>query len=87
MNVNLDSLHAELTRRLQQLSSVRIPNLAPDTPFFSTGLIDSTSIVELIVFVEQHYGIVVDPSDLSVENFDSMQAIGNYVQRKQAGTA
>lgn len=79
----IDTFYAQMNQRLQQLSQSPGVAFAPGTSFISTGLIDSISIVEVIAFVEQYWEISVDPSELSVENFDSMAAIAAYAERKR----
>lgn len=74
----------QLTKIVQSLSSVPINALGPDDKFISTGLIDSVNIVEIIAFVESYSKIEVDPTELSIDNFDSVTAISNYVSRKLA---
>jgi acyl carrier protein len=78
---------ARLTDRLQSLSTARIAVIRPDDLLFSTALIDSMTIVDVIDFVESYWRIKVDPSDLSMENFDSVTAIMAYVRRKLGDTA
>jgi acyl carrier protein len=79
----IDTFYTQMSQRLQLLSQSPAVAFAPDTSFISTGLIDSISIVEVITFVEQYWEISVDPSELSVENFDSMAAIAAYAERKR----
>jgi acyl carrier protein len=71
--------------RIQSFSQVKIGPINSDTLLFSTGLIDSLTIVEIIVLVEECWDIQVDPSDLSMDNFDSIAAITGYVLRKCRG--
>lgn len=79
----IDAFYAQMSQRLQQLCQTPGVVFAPGTSFISTGLIDSVSIVELITFVEQFWEISVDPSDLSIDNFDSMAAMAAYAERKR----
>lgn len=52
-----------------------------DTDIISSGVIDSLSIVRLLVFVEDTYNISLDDS-LELEYFKSVNAIANMVSRK-----
>ena len=56
--------------------------MAPEVKLFSTGLIDSLNIVELIEFVERYCKIRVNPTEFSMDNFDSLESIAKYVERK-----
>ncbi len=47
-------------------------------------ILDSTGVLELILFLEQTWGIQVADAEMVPENLDSVNAIAAYVQRKQA---
>lgn len=51
------------------------------TPMFSSGLLDSFAMVELVAFVEKQVNIKVRPRDLTLENFDSIERICRYLER------
>jgi len=51
-----------------------------ETELFSTGLLDSVSMVSLIGYIEEKVRITVQPSDVTLENFDSVQRIADYVR-------
>ncbi len=46
-------------------------------------IVDSTGILELILFLEETFGIQVQDADMVPENLDSLNAIEAYVQRKR----
>jgi acyl carrier protein len=50
-----------------------------DTPLFSSGIIDSTGMVELIVFVESAAEVKFSPDDITLDNLDSIGRILNFV--------
>jgi acyl carrier protein len=56
--------------------------LKSDTSFIDAGIIDSMSLVELIGFLGDRYGIVVDDDELTPENFDSIDCIRRFAERK-----
>lgn len=45
----------------------------PDESFISSALIDSFSLVDLILFIENKFGICVDNSKLNTETLDTLQ--------------
>ena len=51
--------------------------------FLETGIVDSTGVVELVMFVEETFGIEVPDEDVIPENFDSVEALVCYVQQKK----
>lgn len=48
------------------------------------GIIDSIVIMELVLFLEEKYGMQISEDDLMPENFDSLRAIRNYVGKNRA---
>jgi acyl carrier protein len=56
----------------------------PDaTSFLEEGIVDSTSVLELVTFVEQAFNITVEDADIVPDNFDSVKNLADYVRRKQ----
>ena len=59
-------------------------DLADDSSFMEMGIIDSTGVLELISFLEQEYGVVVEDDELLPENLDSINKISGFVIHKLA---
>ena len=55
-----------------------------DTELFSSGLLDSFSMVDLIMFIETEGGFKLNPTDVNLENLDSVGRILAFAQ-EQAG--
>ena len=60
-------------------------DLDNDDSFLEKGIIDSTGILELIMFLEETFDIEVEDEEVIPENLDSVNKIGKYINRKQAG--
>jgi acyl carrier protein len=58
--------------------------LADNSSLMGQGIIDSAGILELVAFVEDAFGVRVGDSELVPENFDSLNAIQSYLERKRA---
>ena len=56
---------------------------APDENLLATGLIDSIGILKLVTFLEERFGFQADDDDLVPENFQTLQMIRDFVERKQ----
>ncbi|WP_375212551.1 acyl carrier protein [Aquabacterium sp.] len=52
--------------------------------FLEHHIVDSTGFLELIMFLEETYGIQVTEDEMLPDNLDSLAAIEAYVQRKKA---
>ena len=59
--------------------------LAADDSFSVRGIVDSTGILELVAFVEDAFGISVADEEIVPENFDSIERLMRYVDRKRSG--
>ena len=53
--------------------------------FLESGIIDSTGVMELIVFLEEEFDIEVEDAEMVPENLDSVERLCAYVARKTAG--
>ena len=59
--------------------------LKEDESFLDTGIIDSTGILQLVVFLEKTFNIQVRDEELLPENLDSLQGISQFLRSKLAG--
>lgn len=58
--------------------------LANNDSFLDKGIIDSTGILEVIMFLEEEFGLSVDDDEMIPENLDSVSNIVKFIKRKQA---
>ena len=58
--------------------------LSNDTSFLESGLIDSTGVLELVMFLEEKFRVKVADDEMLPENLDSVSAIAAFVSRKLA---
>lgn len=56
-----------------------------ETPLFSSNLLDSFSMVDLIMFIEKEGAIKMDVWDVTLDNLDSIARILQLVEIKKAG--
>jgi acyl carrier protein len=47
-----------------------------------THLIDSTGILEIVSFLENHFGLSIDDQELRPEHLDSVDNITRFVEKK-----
>jgi acyl carrier protein len=60
-------------------------DLKADTSFYQSNIIDSTGILELISFLGHSFDIVVEDSEMSPENFESLAHIEKFLEAKRKG--
>jgi acyl carrier protein len=54
-----------------------------DESLFGTNIIDSFGMLELIAFIEKNFSIRVKPSEIDIDNFDSVEKIMKLVEKKK----
>jgi acyl carrier protein len=61
--------------------------LGDDDRLLEKGVIDSMSIVEMISFIEQEFGVTAMEEDISDANFGSLAGIANFVSERRSVAA
>jgi acyl carrier protein len=57
-------------------------SLEDRTSLLDQGIIDSTGVLEVIMFIETTFGVTVEDSEMLPENLDSIERIATFVARK-----
>lgn len=60
--------------------------LTPQSDLFAAGL-DSMGIMQLLLAIEDRFGVAIDPADLSRENFSTGAKIAALVAEKQTAAS
>ena len=59
---------------------------AANEALISSGLIDSFSLMDLALFVEDTFGVQIDDTELNADTFDTLEALSEIIQsRSQMG--
>ena len=66
---------------------LRNHDLTDEHDIFGMGFVNSLFAMQLVMFVEREFGITVDNEDLDIENFRTVNAIVNLVEKKTATLA
>ncbi|MCG8648422.1 MAG: acyl carrier protein [Pirellulales bacterium] len=77
-----ETIRQYLVDNSPQSGSVDFSN---DESLLEAGIIDSMSMVDLISFLEKEYSFQIDEDDMTPENFDSLDAIVDFVNQKKDG--
>ena len=62
-------------------------SLRDDASLLEEGIMDSTGVLDLVMFVEETFGIQVKDEELTPENLDSVDKLVAFVERKTGGAA
>jgi acyl carrier protein len=88
MTQNHDELKAKLKELL--ITGLRLQDVTPggiddDEPIFVEGLgLDSIDALELVVLIEEHFGIAIPDEEVGKKAFASISALAEFVAAEQA---
>lgn len=54
--------------------------------FLEEGIVDSLGVMELVLFIEEKFGVKVKDEELTPDNFDSVNNLAEYIQRCLSGS-
>ena len=57
--------------------------LSDDTSLLDSGILDSLSLLQLVVFLEERFGITVGDTDLLPQNFATVRTICAYLRARE----
>ncbi len=57
-------------------------DLNDDDSFLQKGIIDSIGVIELTSFIQNEYGFKISVTDIVPENFDTVNRLTRYIQKK-----
>lgn len=66
-------------------SILKQPNrpIAPDARLLSSGLIDSFSLVDLAMFIEETFGVQIADTELNEQTFDTLAELTALVEERR----
>ena len=67
--------------------STDVSNIDMDCNLWTEGYLDSTAILELILWLESTFDVTIQNEDLTPENFATVRNIEEFMQRATAGQA
>lgn len=79
---DLDQIKGEISRYIKTSSYLPEEQVKNDTLIFSEGILDSMGFITLINFLEESLSVNVLDSELLETNFESINAIADFVTRK-----
>ena len=71
-----------LLEQLEARFGLHAAEIDDSTLLFSSGLLDSFSVAELLMFIEEQGGFRVEPTEVTLDNLDSIERILAFVSQK-----
>ncbi len=80
---NVSETHDKILIILQSVAQSRTPiAIGPDASLFDAGVLDSFRLLDLVMGLEEAFGIKIPDADLTAQKFESVNLIAKYVQSK-----
>jgi acyl carrier protein len=58
--------------------------ILPGEALISSGLIDSFSLVDIALFVEETFGVRIDDTELNADTFDNLDQLSTLIAQRQS---
>jgi acyl carrier protein len=68
----------------KELANGREGDIQPDDDLLANGVIDSLGILQLVQFVEQKFSFQIPDEDVVIDNFRSITALTEYLEKARA---
>ena len=82
MTIDTITAKEKIRNYIVQSSHSDAEKIKDESLIFKEGFFDSMGFIMLITFLEEEFGIKTVDSDLIEENFESINAISEFIQRK-----
>lgn len=79
---DLSQIKEIVKRYIVETSYTSEEEINNETLIFTTGIMDSMGFISIIGFVEEKFSVSPDDNELIEANFESIDAIANFVFRK-----
>jgi len=78
---NISILETYIAEKILKQAGRRIP---ADAALISSGMIDSFSLMDLALFVEDTFGVRIEDTELNANTFDSLTQLASLIQSRQS---
>ena len=88
MNLDPATLKNEIRAKVQELAAnmgMDASELSDDDIIPATGMLDSTGILELVVWYEQQYDMPLEQDEINIDNLGSVTAMANFLIARKPG--
>ncbi len=83
--MQVDTIRGQLTEFIvKHFPLARKRNVGADDRLLGQGIIDSLGVLDIVGYLETQFRIAVSDDDLSPENFETIERLTAFVERKLA---
>ena len=83
MEIDLVNTQEKIKKYIVETSHADANKIKNESLIFKEGFFDSMGFIMLITFLEEQFGIKTIDADLVEENFESINAISDFITRKK----
>jgi methoxymalonate biosynthesis acyl carrier protein len=81
MDCNQTEIKTKVKSEIEALAACEISDL--DAEIFTSGLLDSLNILNIIVFIEKEFSLKINPFDINLDTLGSINRICEYIMSKK----
>ena len=79
-DINRAEIRTALKKALSEVLNTEIPELTEGTRLFADLTLDSTSVIELLMALEDSLGLKIDPDELAADAFETVGTLTDYIE-------
>ncbi len=79
-DVDISVLADFISTKVIKRAGQKIPS---DAPLISSGLVDSFSLVDLALFVEDTFGVRIEDTELNAQTFDTLEQLAALIRSRR----
>ena len=79
-DINRAEIRTALKKALSEVLNTEIPELTEGTRLFTDLTLDSTSVIELLMALEDSLGLQIDPDELAADAFETVGTLTDYIE-------
>lgn len=68
---------------IEKIEEIAFSTVSIDESLWESGILDSITIVEFATEIEDQYDITIPFDEIVVENFETLELLMSYIQRKK----
>jgi len=68
---------------ITKIDEIAFLTVSPDEVLWLTGILDSITVVELAVEIENEFNIRIPIEEINEDNFQSVNSLMSYIEEKQ----
>mgnify|MGYP001559322701 CR=1 FL=1 len=82
MKIKEDKIKEDLKKFVLEEFFPKGRQLSDEESLFHSGIIDSLGVIKLTAFLENNFKVIVNPSEVSMDKFNTINEITRFISEK-----